>query len=135
MKAKIILTAIAAIAVAACADLGFGVDVDSGVYNPYYYGNGYYGSPWGNMGWDWDYPLYTPPVAPPPRPPMIGGNPGPALPPQNNNRPQIRPPMNGIPTTAPNGVQRPGNGGMPSAPVPSTPALNSGDSNNAQRGR
>lgn len=60
MKIKLILSSLAAIALAACADLGFGVDLDSGVYDPYYYGNGYYGYPWGNVGWDWDYPLYSP---------------------------------------------------------------------------
>ncbi len=133
MKAKFLLIAIAAVAMAACADLGFGVDVDSGGVDPYFYGGGYYGYPWGNVGLNWDYPLYAPPVAPPPRPPMLGG-PGPALPPQINNRPQVRPPMNGVPATGPSGQMRPGNGGMPSVTVPATPALSPGN-NNAQRGR
>ena len=135
MKAKLLLIPVAAFLIAASADLGFGVDVDSGPYNPYYYGNGYYGYPWGNVGWDWDYPLYSPPIARPPRPPMTGIGPGPARPPQNNNQPQVRPPMNGIPTTAPNGSMRPGNGGLPSVTVPSTPPRTPGSNNNSQRGR
>ena len=142
MKSKLFIASLLAMAMAACADLGFGVDVDSGYdYNPYYYNGGYYGYPWGNLGWDLDNPLYNPPVQRPPRPPMIGGGPGPVIPkpPQNqppqNNPPQVRPPMNGVPYTVPGGIQRPGFGGMPSAPGPlSAPVQNNG-SNNANRGR
>ena len=142
MKSKLFIASLLAMAMAACADLGFGVDVDSGYdYNPYYYNGGYYGYPWGNLEWDWDYPLYNPPVQRPPRPPMIGGGPGPVIPkpPQNqppqNNPPQVRPPMNGVPSTGPGGIQRPGNGGMPSAPVPNTAPVQNNGSNNANRGR
>ena len=66
---------------------------------------------------------------------MTGIGPGPALPPPNNNRPQVRPPMNGIPTTSPNGTVRPENGGLPSVTVPSTPPRNNSGSNNSLRGR
>ena len=43
--------------------------------------------------------------------------------------------MNGIPTTSPNGTVRPGNGGLPSVTVPSTPPRNNSGSNNSLRGR
>lgn len=112
---KIIYTAIlgaCVIAATACADLGFGVDVDSGPdFNPYWYGNGYLG----NTYWDtpvWNYgPIYHPL---PPRPPFINTNPGPVLPPPQRPQrpPQVNPGVNGVPTTV-GGIQRPGNGGLP----------------------
>ncbi|MDE6468223.1 MAG: hypothetical protein K2L28_04920 [Muribaculaceae bacterium] len=106
---------IALAGVAACADLGFGVDVDSGGVNPYWYGNGYLGGTY----WDtpvWNYgPIYNPL---PPRPPLINNGIGPVRPP---HRPQpaprppqinVRPTINTIPTTV-GGMTRPGNGGLP----------------------
>lgn len=117
MKTKIILSALAAIGLmTSCADLGFGVDIDSGGYTPYF--NGYYGSPWGNIGLNWDYPLYAPPAAPPRpvRPPAINGKPGPVKPPQQAPaRPQQPAPGNGVPSVSPGGQVRPGNGGRPSS--------------------
>lgn len=127
MKAKKILSALVAMALmSSCAELGFGIDVDSGDYSPYY--NGYYGSPWGNIGFNWDYPLYAPPGPPlPPRP---------VRPPQQApSRPQQPPQGNGVPTTSPGGSVRPGNGGLPSANTPATQPDQIPVSNNARRGR
>ena len=126
MKSKILLAAIAAIGLTAvsCADLGFGVDVDSAGVHPYWYGNGYLGDTYWNTP-VWNYgPVYNPL---PPRPPLIGNGPGsigtppPQRPPQQPPRPQApsRPPQvnvnpgnNNVPNTV-GGIQRPGNGGLP----------------------
>lgn len=119
MKTKIILSAVAALALASCADLGFGIDADSGGVSPYWYGDGFYGGPmWNGPGWNgpyWNYgpvinngPVYPPPVlnpgVGPVRPPVINANPG------NNGRPSM-----------PQGSERPGNMGLPT-------------NNNARRG-
>ena len=88
----IALVALSLAGVAACADLGFGVDVDSSNVNPYWYGNGYSG----NTNWNtpvWNYgPIYNPV---PPRPPLIGNGPGsigmPAPRPQPNPAPSGEP--------------------------------------------
>lgn len=108
-----------AAALTGCADLGLGVDVDSGAYSPYWYGNGYLG----NTYWDtpvWNYgPIYN---QIPPRP--IINNPIIVVP---NNRPNTPPPQNrpqapvvgnpgatsGRVPSQINGIQRPGNGGQP----------------------
>lgn len=54
-----------------CADLGFGVDVDSATgVNPYWYGNGYLGNNYWNTP-VWNYgPIYNPA---PSRPPYVSG--------------------------------------------------------------
>lgn len=133
MKAKIIAGVLAALSMSACADLGFGVDVGDSYYDPYYY-NGIYGPAWGNGAWDWDYPLYNPgPAVPPPRPPLIGNNPGPVIRP--NVRPNVNPGINGVPTVTPGGMSRPGNGGLPSVQQPSALPAGNAESNNARRGR
>lgn len=127
-----------------CADLGFGVDVDSSGAYPYWYGDGGISSvgwngPWYNAptplpiygpGYYPDYgpgpvidqwPSYRPPVAP--RPPM--------------NRPPITIPSNPTPSRpvvnlAPGGVERPGNMGRPT----SIPSENRGSEGiNLNRGR
>ena len=55
MKLKILAAAIAAIGLGACADLGFGVDVDSGYSDPYFYGNWpYYDGPWYGPRWSYE---------------------------------------------------------------------------------
>lgn len=118
----IALAALSLAGVAACADLGFGVDVDSSNVNPYWYGNGYLGNTYWNTP-VWNYgPIYNPV---PPRPPLIGNGPGsigmPAPRPQPNpspRPPQVNPGVNGVPGTV-GGIQRPGNGGRPNpASVP-----------------
>ena len=98
-----------------CADLGFGVDVDSSDVTPYWYGNGYLGDTYWNTP-VWNYgPIYDPRPPRPPRPPFIDGNPGPALPPslpEGPSRPpvvHVNPGVNRIPTTV-GGVERPGAG-------------------------
>lgn len=109
-----------ALATAGCADLGFGVDIDSGTPSPYWYGNGYLGGTYWNTP-VWNYgPIYH--QSPPP-PPFINSTPGPAMPPQQNKPPgnnnqgnnqgSISPGGNRVPTEI-NGIQRPGNGGLPS---------------------
>ena len=126
---------VAALATGGCADLGFGVDVDSGIGNPYWYGNGYLGSTY----WDtpvWNYgPIYNPR---PPRPPLIGngpgsiGSPAPVRPPQQQPMPpqQSPGPVINVPTHV-NGIERPGNGGLPSS-APQLPHATTG-SNNSRR--
>ena len=124
MKNKIyiaVITLASAVAVAACADLGFGVDVDSSGANPYWYGNGYLGDTYWNTP-VWNYgPIYNPM---PPRPPLIGNGPGSiGMPPAQPTRPtpsrppviNVNPGINGVPTQV-GGMQRPGNGGMPNPP-------------------
>ncbi len=141
MKLKALASIIIAAALTGCADLGFGVDVDSGGVSPYIYGNGpYYDGPWGGLGWSYDFPM--PPARPLP-PPYYGG-PGPVIP----SRPQVRPPMNppasgngmtnSVPTIGLGGNQRPGNGGLPTATPTQgvkTESLNNFINNNARRGR
>ncbi|MDE6157325.1 MAG: hypothetical protein K2F78_04175, partial [Muribaculaceae bacterium] len=102
---KLIYTALAVVAlagIAACADLGFGVDVDSSDVSPYWYGNGYLGNTYWNTP-VWNYgPIYNPR---PPRPPLIGNGPGSVgmpRPPQQQPAPAPRPPqvnpgINGVP--------------------------------------
>ena len=138
MKKNIILAFAAALTLAGCADLGFGVDVDSGGVGPYWYGNAYPGSGyWDTPTWGLG-PVYNPV---PPRPPIINVLPGPAMPPQRPQPPQRpEPPQNQRPPQASfpgiNGISRPGNNGFPSpgqgtsTPAPET----SGNvSNNARR--
>ncbi|MCM1067895.1 MAG: hypothetical protein NC418_10020 [Muribaculaceae bacterium] len=127
----------AAAALTACADLGFGVDVDSEVGNPYWYGNGYLG----NTYWDtpvWNYgPIYRPT---PPRPPLIGNGPGsigmpsqPRPPQQAPMPPQQAPgPVINVPSQV-GGIERPGNGGLPTARPTKLPQASTGGSNNARR--
>lgn len=122
MKKKlytILLCAFATLGIASCANLGFGVDAESGVTNPYWYGNGYLGDTYWNTP-VWNYgPIYHPN---PPVPPFINPGPGPAVrptppaqqPPQETpgNRPgNVFPGVNRVPTQI-NGIQRPGNGGL-----------------------
>lgn len=134
MKTKIILSAVAALALASCADLGFGIDADSGGVSPYWYGDGFYGGPmWNGPGWNgpyWNYgpvinngPVYPPPVLNPgvgPVRPPVQINPG------NNNKPSRPPVINANPgnngrPSMPQGSERPGNMGLPT-------------NNNARRG-
>ena len=134
MKTKALLISFAAaLTLASCADLGFGVDVGSstpyygGYYSPYYYDDGYFGTPY----YGFNYPFYTGPSAPP----LVGNgpgsvfdpNPGPVRPPQrppiNINGSNPGPVIGGSASLIPgagNGT-RPGNGGMPSNNPPSIP--------------
>lgn len=121
----------ALIGASSCADLGFGVDVDSGPYGNYWYPNGYLGDYYWNTPL-WNYgPIYNPI---PPAPPLIGNGPGsvgmPANRPNRPTRPSqpsqpSRPSQGNRPPTVnpggPNGIgwnpgpmQRPGNNGLPS---------------------
>lgn len=138
MKTGYILAAAvtAALSMSSCADLGFGVDVDSGGIGPYWNDYGPYGGPWNSPYWNYG-PLYNGPIyngplyRPPVRPPFIDTNPGPVIrPPQSNENPGF----NRVPTSV-GGVSRPGNGGLPSTPIPSTPAQSSPvpTNNNARR--
>lgn len=106
------LGVLAAAGALSCADLGFGVDVDSGPANPYWYGNGYLGDTYWNTP-VWNYgPIYR---SYPPRPPFISAEPGPVIPPrpQQPSQPENTfPGINKVPTTV-GGVERPGNGGLP----------------------
>lgn len=123
MKSRIYIALFAllsAIGIAACADLGFGVDVDSGGVSPYWYGNGYLGDTYWNTP-VWNYgPVYNPT---PPRPPLIGNGPGSIGIPQPPSSPRppmidVNPGINGVPGSV-GGIQRPGNGGRPNpASVP-----------------
>ena len=128
MLALAYLTAVAA---TACADLGFGVDVDSGgPYPAYYYGPDYYGGgPWGDVY----YPTYSPGP-----PPLVGNGPGSVffpdytpLRPPSHVRPPMTPPVNNggggggsIPSgrpvfpSAPGGIERPGNNGQAPSVAP-----------------
>lgn len=117
------LIALSLAGIAACADLGFGVDVDSSDVNPYWYGNGYLGNTYWNTP-VWNYgPIYNPQ---PPRPPLIGNGPGSIgmpQPPQQAPAPRppqvnVNPGVIGVPGNV-GGIQRPGNGGRPNpASVP-----------------
>lgn len=123
MKTKIILFSAAALALASCADLGYGIDSsgeNSYLYDNRYYGNGYYWNP------SWDNPLwnYGPAVVPlpPSRPPILNPGVGPAMPPSHINpkpeRPARPPQINTNPGTngrpsSPSGSERPGNMGRP----------------------
>lgn len=114
---------------ASCADLGFGVDVDSSGPMPYFYGStvpgyGDWGPWYGDPAWTWwpaggynPGPIYNP-----------GYNPGPVIPPRPSrpsapSLPGFRPPssvntgpsINGLPTTI-LGTERPGNLGRPTQP-------------------
>ncbi len=106
------------VGIASCADLGFGVDVDSSPYDNYWYPNGYLGDYYWNTP-VWNYgPIYNPT---PPAPPLIGNGPGSVVRP--NNRPSLPPQVSRPPTVnpiGPNGigwnpgpVNRPGNNGLP----------------------
>ncbi len=126
-KSKILSIAAAATlaaGMASCADLGFGVDVDSSGASPYFYGTTGIGygdwGPWsGDPAWTWwppsgyyPGPIYNPGVGPviPSRPPR----------PSRPSLPSFRPPssvntspgINGMPTTV-LGTERPGNLGRP----------------------
>lgn len=106
MKLKaLLLTSMAAfgLSVTSCADLGFGVDVDSGGVTPYFYGNNYFGPL--SVGASWNGgpvggPLWGTPA---PAPPLIGSGPGSiGVPPQPVLRPQpTRPPQLQGPQPAP----------------------------------
>lgn len=110
-------------ALGACADLGFGIDVDDGYASPYWYGGGPVYSPW-----DWggfSEPLYGPGWG---IGPSIGLAPRPPRPPRPDVRPpQLNPPVvNPTPsrptfspgTVNPGGMERPGNMGLPEGEVP-----------------
>lgn len=131
MKTKILLSLAAALSLTSCADLGYGVELDSSYpTDPYYYGNGFYGPGFMGDGYYnspyWNNPLwnYGPAIAPvrPSRPPILNPGVGPALPPSNikpaperpSRPPQIdnNPGINGRPST-PAGNERPGNMGLP----------------------
>lgn len=109
IKATITAAAILAVSIfTACADLGFGVDVDSDGPSPYFYGGtgpGWNYGPmytngtiWNNWGWGYDPGWNNVPA----NPPFIGNGPGSVFP----NRPS-RPQR---PIVAPG--NRPGNGGQ-----------------------
>lgn len=114
------LGAALSVGLASCADLGFGIDLDDGYADPYFYGGG--GPVY--APWDWsgfDGPLYGPGWGYSPGP-VIGVNPPPRPP-----RPVVRPPqINPTPTPPsnpgpvftpgtvnPGGMERPGNMGLP----------------------
>lgn len=101
------ILALSALAFGGCADLGFGVDVDSDGANPYWYSNGYLGSSyWSTPVWNYG-PIYNPT---PWRPPYLNPGVGPSLPPPTlNQKPIVRPPVNV-------------NTGVTGNPVPSTPS-------------
>ncbi len=137
---SLILAGTMSIWLTSCADLGFGVDVDSGGAYPYWYGGG------GISGIGWDGPWYNAPTPLPIYGPGYG--PGPVIdqwpsyrPPMNPRPPMNRPPQtipsNPTPsrptvTLGPNGVQRPGNMGRPT----SAPTENRGSGGlNLNRGR
>ena len=117
MKKKIYFVAGAlvlalAAGISSCADLGFGVDVDSDGVSPYWYGNGYLGDYYWNTP-VWNYgPIYNPV---PPRPPQINNGIGPVRPPATVTPPNVPgntfPGINRVPTSV-GGIERPGNGGM-----------------------
>ena len=125
----LLVSSVAAIGFASCADLGFGVDMDSGISSPYYYGSGPTADG-GNSGglkvsreMPYDRPGYSPGFLPP-APPVIGDGPGSIISP-GAKPPQGRPPQNGGGGQIPNGKPlipgagenvRPGNGGLPSNP-------------------
>ena len=125
----LLVSSVAAIGFASCADLGLGVDMDSGISSPYYYGSGipYYGGYNGGPYFGLDYPFYSPVYSPgflPPAPPVIGNGPGSIIIP-GAKPPQWRPPQNGGGGQIPNNKPlipgagenvRPGNGGLPSNP-------------------
>lgn len=130
MKTKHILSAAAAIivmfGVSSCAELGMGVDVDSYNTGPYWYGNGYLGGTYWNTP-VWDYgPIYRPR---PPRPPMINVEPGPVILPDSRPVPSegisVSPGINGVRpgnvAGSIGGIQRPGNGGLPTQNVSPSP--------------
>lgn len=112
---------IAALGLAGCADLGFGVDVDAGDPGPYYYGQGPIVNPYWGWGWDspaWNLGPVANPVPPPPRPhyPVLNPGIGPVVPPSN---PGVDRPSGGgnrVPTVI-DGTARPGNGGLASPGV------------------
>ena len=122
----IIAIGVALTAGTSCADLGYGVEVDSGSYNsPYWYPNGYLGDYYWNTP-VWNYgPVYN---QVPSAPPLLGNGPGsaslPANRPQNNRPPQnsqpVQPSKPSVSTAGPNGIgwnpgplNRPGNNGLP----------------------
>lgn len=109
-----------ALAMTACADLGFGVDVDSQGANPYWYGNGYLGSNyWNTPVWNYGpvynprptrppYIVVTPPPAPTPQPAVRPQAPRPQRPSENRPVVNVRPTVNGgamqsNPSTIPQG--------------------------------
>lgn len=114
MKTKYIIGAVVmlALSISSCADLGFGVDVDSGP-GTYWDSYGPYGGPWGSPYWNfgpaYDGPIYGHPYYPP----FINTNPGPVILPSKPRPPQSRPPqinvnpgINRVPTSV-GGIQRP----------------------------
>lgn len=122
--------AAAALSLASCADLGFGVDLDSGGASPYFYGDTYLGSSYYNPYISSPYWTFGPSYTP--APPVWGNGPGsigmpsaPQRPPQQRP-PQQRPPQN-LPTISPDftigggSMQRPGNNGLPSGNPSSVP--------------
>lgn len=104
--------------IASCADLGFGVDVDSSRADNYWYPNGYLGDYYWNTP-VWNYgPIINPT---PPAPPLIGNGPGsvaspnirPSRPQQTHRPPTVNPiGPNGIGWN-PGPVNRPRNNGLP----------------------
>lgn len=140
MKTKLAIPLAAAmtLALASCADLGFGVDVGSGGASPYFYGSsgpfytGYSGSPYFGLDFPFGYlGDYTPSA-----PPVVGNGPGsifnpnpapkprpPQLPNINGSNPGIAFPPSGATIPGAGAGVRPGNGGLPSGtPVVNNPA-------------
>ena len=104
-KSKAILSGlILTVSCVGCADLGFGVDVDSGGMSPYWYGNGYMGDTYWNTP-VWDYgPIYNPI---PPRPPLVGNGPGSVISPPAGKPVPVRPAQKPRPpevNLGPNGI-------------------------------
>lgn len=131
----LMILAASTMGIVSCADLGFGVDVDSSGASPYWYGNGWMGDTYWNTP-VWNYgPIYNPR---PPAPPLIGNGPGSIGRPP---RPIPRPPQNvpsvpsapSVPNTV-GGIQRPGNGGLPNpSTIPTGRPINNGSNNSSRR--
>lgn len=132
-SAFLVLAGTLSLTLGSCADLGFGVDVDSGGVGPYWYGDGVYSNQVWNNPWYYypgpapiygpgpviDYsPAFRPPVRPVPNPPQV------IIP--------SRPAQTVIPSRPSGGNNRPGNMGRPQQNT--TPTVNLGDLN-MNRGR
>ncbi len=134
MKGKILILAAAALGLTSCADLGLGIEADSGYTGPYYTPGPYYDN-WYGPYFGSGFPYGYQPEWPRPYPPQ-GFNPGPVIVPKPPQ--QSQPPHNPgyIPSGSPlipgaGTGTRPGNGGLPSVNpgnVSGRPTLNIGSS-------